>query len=290
MTPSELGTVIAFIVTGFVALQAITWIVRRWLKLDSSEREQVLQMQINDLNQKIKHQDEKIEDYEKEVEDLRRQVRIMVAQYEEAIGKLGRLQEAYDQSMETNRQLREQVNNLSSGYVMRDSRPEKILLVLVGSPDAGLSLDLATLRAVRTETGLEIQEITDPTPEKLKRALDRARMKQDHIYLHMAVKADKEGYLIGDTIVDAIWLSSILTNVIILVVAGTDSDNVGDFLGVVPYVVTMSGGISHRDASIFSRAFWTEIGKGIGPSMALRRALDRSPGTIREKVVSHWNS
>lgn len=283
MTPAELVVVLAFIVSGFVVLQVLTWIVRRWLKLDSNEREQLLQNQINDLS-------DKVADYEKEVEDLRRQVRIMVAQYDEAIGRLAKLQELYDATVDTNRQLREQISNLTAGNVVSFNRPDKILMVLVGSKNSELSLDLATLRAVRTETGMEIHEITDPTPEKLKRTLDRARMKQDHVYLHMAVNADSQGYEIGPEIVDSTWLSSVLSNVLVLVVAGTDSDQVGDFLGVVPYVVTVAGGVTHRDAAIFSRVFWTEIGKGIGPTMALRRALERSPSAIREKIVCHWDS
>lgn len=281
MNPTDIAVVVVYMIVGFTGLQILTWVVRRWLKLDSTEREQILQAQMNKLS-------DKVEDYEEEIEHLKKQVKIMVEKYEEAVGRLVKLQEQYDVSVESNRQLREQLNNLSSGYLMRDNRPNKILLVLIGSGDVGLSLDLATLRAVRTETGMEIQEISDATPEKLKRALDRARMRQDHIYLHMAIKTDADGYQIGTDIVDATWLSSILNGVLVLVVAGTESDQIGDFLGVVPYVITMSGSLSHHDAAMFSRSFWTEIGRGIGPSLALRRALDRQSGTVRERVVSHW--
>lgn len=282
MSTTEWISVVLFVIVSYFILHGLVLLISRFLKLDRTEREQVLQSQIDKLNITLR-------DYEKEIDDLRSQVRIIVAQYQDIIGKYKELEKSYNEAREESVSLRDQLNNLSSGYVMRDVRPDKILLVLIGEINSGLSLDLASIRAVRTETGMEIQTISDPSPENLKKALDRARMKQDHIYLHMAIKADKEGYQIGSEIVDASWLSSVLGGVIVLVVAGAESDNVGDFLGVVPYVISMSGDIAHRDASIFSRMFWTEIGRGIGPSLALRRALEKSPGTIREQIVSHWN-
>lgn len=282
MSTTEWISVVLFVIVSYFILHGLVLLISRFLKLDRTEREQVLQSQIDKLNITLR-------DYEREIDDLRNQVRIIVAQYQDIIGKYKELEKSYNEAREESVSLRDQLNNLSSGYVMRDVRPDKILLVLIGEINSGLSLDLASIRAVRTETGMEIQTISDPSPENLKKALDRARMKQDHIYLHMAIKADKEGYQIGNKIVDASWLSSVLGGVIVLVVAGAESDNVGDFLGVIPYVISMSGDIAHRDASIFSRMFWTEIGRGIGPSLALRRALEKSPGTIREQIVSHWN-
>lgn len=276
------GFLFLLFIAAYVILNGISAFLQKFLKIDRSEREQLLQNQLSHLS-------EKIGDYESEISDLRKLVKLLQTQYEEMVGKYKELQHVHEEARQESQSLREQLNNLSQGYIMRDTHPNKVLIVCVGSPDKGLGLDLATIRAVRTDTGLEIQTIQDPSPDNLKKFLDRARMKQDHIYVHLAVKADKEGYQLGETIVDASWLSSVLNGAIVLLVAGADSDNVGDFLGVVPYVITMSGGVTHRDAAIFSRLFWTEIGRGIGPSLALTRALDRSPGTIREQIVSHWN-
>lgn len=277
MTPTDLTTIILLIIGGFVVLQTMTWVVRRWLKLDSSEREQKLQIQIDHLTREV-------EQYKQKVMTLEKQLEVFVGQYEETAGRLARVQETNNVVVAENVQLKSEIVNLAG---VKRVKAEKILFVVIGSDDAGLSLDLATARAVQSETGLEIREITNPTAGSLKRELDRARNQKNQIYLHMAVRSDKDGYQLGNQIVDAAWLSGILNDVIVLLVAGADSSYIGEFLGVVPYVITMSGNVNHRNAAIFSRAFWTEIGKGIGPTRSLKRALDKSPD-IKDQIVSHW--
>jgi cell division protein FtsB len=283
MTQMEWVSVFLFVVFSYIVLTGVVNFIRHYLKIDRTEREQILQAQIDDLT-------DKVEESEKEIQDLRRQVRLMVKQYEEAIGRLAELQKQHVVATEENRELKEQIKGLKAGFSEIDNRQDRVLFALIGSDDKGLGLDLASIRAVNTETGLEVKVIQDPSPEGLKTALDRARMQRSHIYLHMAINAGKEGYKLDDELVDASWLSSILNGVIVLVVAGTDSDYVGDFLGVVPYVVSMSGGVNHREAAIFSRLFWTEIGKGIGPTRAIKRALERSPTAIRESITTHWET
>jgi hypothetical protein len=267
------------LVIAFLTMRAMDIFIQRFLGVDRTEREQVLQHQIDQLSRKV-------DDYEKEIDSLRKQVKLLVQQHEEVVVKYNKLEEVYNASKEDSLSLREQVNSFSSNYV--NKTPSKVLIVCTGSDEPGFGLDIASIRAVRTETGMEIQQVNDASPENLKKYIDRARVKQDHIYVHLSVRSDREGYQLGSEIVDASWLSTILNGVIVLVIAGTDSDSVADFLGVVPYVISMSGPISHRDASIFSRLFWLEIGNGIGPSLSLKRALQKSPGTIREKIVSHW--
>lgn len=295
MTPTEWATAIVVGILLYTVLQGMTWVGKKIFRIDSSERELVLQAQINQLVEKTKDHEELVRDHqelkrtvreqEQEIEDLRKQVKLLVDQYEDALGRLGVLQEQYATVSQENKNLKLQIKSSS---LVRERGPQRILMVMIGSEDAGLSLDLASIRAVRTETGLQIKEISSHNPGFLKRELDEAKQRGDHIYLHLAVKADKEGYQMGNQIVDVSWLSSILDGVLVLVVAGTDSDYVGEFLGVVPYVVTMSGSIAHREAAVFSRSFWLEIGKGIGPTLALKRALSRSPQSIRDQIVCHW--
>lgn len=296
MTPAQTAILIIFTIVLFYVLQFITWGTRRLLKIDSTEREQILQAQIDELVEKTKDHDEltrthdelqrKVTEQEQDIEDLRKQVKLLFDQYEDALKKLGVLQQQYQSSVQENKNLKIQIRNSSQ---LKERGPQRLLLVMIGSEDKGLTLDLAGIRAVKTETGLDIKEIPSPYPGSLKQELDEAKSRGDHIYLHMAVKADRDGYQMGKQIVNATWLSSILEGVLILVVAGTDSDYVGEFLGVVPYVITMSGSISHREAATFSRAFWLEVGKGIGPSLALKRALSKSPASIQKQIVCHWN-
>lgn len=282
------GFLLILMLVAYVVMRVIDNLIQRYLKIDKTEKEQILQNKLQELTSKVK-------EYEREVDSLRQQIKLLLAQYTDISGKYKELENTYNTAKQDAQSLRDQLGSFSQGYNNPSSsthfpaRSNKVLIVCIGSSDAGFALDLASIRAVRTETGIEIQQVNDPTPENLKNIIDRARAKQEHIYLHLAIKSDKNGYQIGPHIVDANWLSSILNGVLVLVVAGTDSDHIGDFLGVVPYVVTMSGSVVHREAAIFSRIFWTEIGKGIGPTLAFRRALERSPGTVREFVVSHWD-
>ena len=138
------------------------------------------------------------------------------------------------------------------------------------------------------ETGIEVKELVGPTPGVLKRELERVRGRKVQIYVHMAIFSDKEGYQLGGQIVDVNWLSTILQDVLVLLVAGADSSYVGEFLGVVPYVVTVEGGVPTRELSSFSRLFWSEIARGIGPGRALKRALDKSAPEVKDKIVKYW--
>lgn len=274
-----------FIALATYGLQFVTWLVRKYVfNIDNSERREILQAEFENLKKEHTDQQSKIMDLEK-------QNKIFVQNYENVVGRLSELQKKYDLLLRANKELQEQVEVLSRTSTVETSKREKVLYVVVGSGDAGLSLDLASIRAVETETGLDVQHIKDPQPESIERKLAVARREKSHIYLHLSVKADSEGYLIGDKIVDATWLSGILDGVLVLLVAGTDSDYVGEFLGVVPYVVTMRGGVGNREAAIFSRAFWTEIGRGIGPSLALKRALAKSPEMLQDKIIMRrWES
>lgn len=273
-----------FVVVATYGLNIATWLVRKYIfNIDTSERKEILEREVQVL--KNEHSNQQIV-----IADLQKQNKIFVENYEGVVVKLADLQKKYDELENENRQLQEHVDSLLRISEKKKTRNDKVLYVVVGSTDSGLSLDLANLRAVETETGLDVQEIKNPTPESIERKLSVVRGEKSQIYLHLAVKADKEGYQIGSKIVDATWLSSILDGVLVLVVAGTDSSYVGEFLGVVPYVITMRGGVSNRDSAIFSKAFWTEIGRGIGPTLALKRSLARSPESIRESIVSHWQT
>lgn len=264
---------IGFVVVFYAFLTLVVYIFGKRLFLGASEREKILQNQVDKLQKKLEESD-------KEIENLRKQVNFLVEQNEESLRKMVHVEQI-------NEELKGEIDSLRKNTSL--DNPQRVLIVVIGSQDSGLSLDLASIRAVKTDTGLEIQTVSDVTPENLKRVLDAARRRNNHIYVHLSVKADQDGYLIGNAIVDASWLSSILDGVIVLLVAGADSSYVGEFLGVVPYVVSMKGDISHRDAALFARAFWSEIGRGMGPSMALRRALERAPYTIRDNLIAHWN-
>lgn len=169
-----------------------------------------------------------------------------------------------------------------------DKAPETPLLVAIGS-DAALKLDLASLRAVRTDTGMAFTRIEDATLEKVKRFLDRGRINgRPYDKVHLAVHSGPEGIYLSNGLVNSVQLSEILEGVRILVLAGCEGDAVSDYLGVVPYVVSMTEKVGHGDAALFSRAFWEEIGRKTEPTEALRLAFKRAPSGMSEFVEQHW--
>ena len=88
--------------------------------------------------------------------------------------------------------------------------------------------------------------------------------------------------------VDGNWLSERLAGVDVLLLAGCEADGVGDWLGVVPHVVTLAEEISGEDAGTLTLHFWTGIGRGLEPGVALAMALERCSPVVGEFVVRHW--
>lgn len=164
------------------------------------------------------------------------------------------------------------------------------LLVVVGS-DEDLELDLASLRAVQTDTGMGFRRVTDATLEKVVQRMNRARINgRPYDKMHMSVHSGPEGsgVYLGKELVTGVELSEIMKGIKILLIAGCEGGSIGDVLGVVPFVVTISEEVSHGDAALFSRAFWTQIGKKRKPDDALRLALQLAPSGMDEYVEGHW--
>lgn len=276
----DLVVVFLFVAVSYSLIILLRAGLARLLKWDTGEKEKVLQQRLGVLAQEC-------DKYKEEVSDLRKQVKNLLGQYDEAVIRWSNLNSLYNKVKADADRLREELDQVQQDLRQPNRVGGRILIAAVGSDDASFGLDSASLWAVNTETGLEFEEIKASTT-KLMESLDRARAKKKVVYLHLAVKSDEKGYQLTDQIVDASWLAPVLSGVIVLLVAGSDSSTVGDLLGVVPYVVTMNDKVSSRDAAMFSRAFWTEIGKGIGQSEALSRALAVAPSRMKPFVTAHW--
>jgi hypothetical protein len=283
MTSPDYIWLFAFVLISYGLLHIIKVGLGQWLKWDVGERERVLQHKLSDLQQELEKAKEKIV-------QLERLITLLQGQYDDAVVRLAQIKLQYERATAEAKELREEMREVKDDIPLRagDAHRRRLLIAAVGTKDSGLELDIASLRAVKMETGLEFERILEATPEKLKNSLDRARRTQSQTYVHMSVHSDKSGYLLGEQVVDANWLSSVMDGVIVLLVAGCESTWVGEFLGVVPYVVSMSEEVTSQDAAKFTRAFWTEIGKGLGPSLSLKRALQRAPSSMGEYVISHW--
>ena len=164
----------------------------------------------------------------------------------------------------------------------------RTLFVCVG-PDSALMLDLAVLRAVRAATGLKFQRLLDATRPKFAETLRRERgLGRPVELLHLALHASPEGVEFADGVADGNWLSERLFGVRIMLLASCRGDSIGDWLGVVPHVITLSEDISHEDAAVLTQHFWHNIGLSMEPGAALDEALTHCPPAVSEYVVRHW--
>ena len=282
--PQNLLWLFIFVLISYAILHVGRIGIGQWLRWDTGERERVLQQKLADLQRELDKAKERVIILEKQIE-------LLLGQYNDAIVRLNSFKTQYEAALEDAKHLKEELDDVRRDMPRRDNdvSRRRLLIAAIGGKEKDLTLDLASLRAVQMETGLEFERILEATPEKLKKTLDRSRMNRNLTYLHMAVLSGKEGYMLGGEVVEAEWLSEVLGGVLVLLVTGSESDWVGDFLGVVPYVVTMSDQVNSRDATQFSRIFWSEIGRGMGPIKALETALDRAPSVMREYVVRHWS-
>ena len=164
----------------------------------------------------------------------------------------------------------------------------RTLLVCIG-PDSALMLDLAALRAVRSATGLAFKRIVDTSRPRFAGALRRERnLGRPVELLHLALHASPDGIEFADGIADGSWLSERLFGVRIMLLASCRGDTIGDWLGVVPHVITLSEDITHEDAAVLTQHFWHNIGTNMEPGAALDEALTHCPPAVSEYVVRHW--
>lgn len=280
LTIENFLVIFAFVAVSYGLLHVFRIGISQWLRWDVGEKERLLQQKLTELQYECDR-------YKEEVADLRKQVKLLIGQYDEAVIKWKMLNDQYMVVTEEARRLKDDLARIDSGIASTERRDRRNLIVALGLVDRSLLPDLATLRAVNEQTGLPF-EVIDATSDKLTDVLDRSRSRQAITYLHLAIKSDNEGYQLQDKIVTADWLSDILRGVVIMVVAGSDSSRIADLLGVVPYVVSMNDKVTARDTAIFSRAFWTEVGRGVGASKALEEAFKRAPARMKEYVTAHW--
>ena len=80
-----------------------------------------------------------------------------------------------------------------------------------------------------------------------------------------------------DGIASPQWLSENVQGAEVVVIAGCQSDTVGDYLGVATAVITMLEEVRNDDAARFTEAFWTQIGEKMQPEDAFYKAIEIVP-------------
>lgn len=180
------------------------------------------------------------------------------------------------------RRLKDELASFKAGH---DERRQ--LLVAVG--DSAFDVDLSVLRKAQRVAGLSFVRISPATRGQLECKLERDRALGRPVrWLHLSVHAGSSGAQFADGLATWEWLSEILADVEVLVVAGCLSDRAVDLLGVVPHVIAFSEEIENRDATLFAEAFWTAMAQQGDVDMALDLALDRCPPVLREIIERSW--
>jgi hypothetical protein len=168
------------------------------------------------------------------------------------------------------------------------SRTSPRLLVCVGD-DPALEVDLAMLRGVRARAGLAFHALHRVSRASFARSLRRAREVGRPVrFVHLSCHASALGVEFVDGIADGAWLSARLEGVQVLIIAACRGDEVGDWLRVVPYVITFADDLPHADAATLTFTFWEAIAFGASPASALESALIASSPEVGEYVVRHW--
>jgi hypothetical protein len=208
-----------------------------------------------------------VPDYRREIDDLKATVNTLRRALDEKDRRIGML----ERDLETAKQ------RLASLEQSEATRDNNVIVAVLGTDEA-LQIDLAMLRNVSNRTGLRLTRLLPVTKTSLAAYLSRHRTQGRPVrYVHFAVHSSPAGLVFSDGVADGVWLSETLADVQVVLIAGCQSDAVGDLIGVVPAVVSMREDVGHRDAASFALVFWTAVGNGSSPEAAYDLALDRVP-------------
>lgn len=256
ITVAILATLLFF---GYYISRAIGW---QWAKVLNRE-----------MTDRIGHLESQVASLQHEIAEYQRQISIMQDRIDFLVTELMR--------------------RSTPGAEVAAPAPSRLhlkdeILVVVGQDLPELRIDLASFRKIEAQTGLRFKRLMAPTPLKVERMLERGRASSNPVrYMHISAHAGPAGIALVDSVVDGEWLSQHLRDVEVLVIAGCESEQIGDLLGVVPFVVTMLEAVDSEDARLFGEAFWTEIGRGKQPLDAYYAALQRCPPVIGEFSQVH---
>lgn len=206
-------------------------------------------------------------DYRREIDDLKATVNTLRRALDERDKRIATLETELSAT-------KARLATLEQTEAQRDNN---VIVAVLGTDDA-LLIDLAMLRNVQNRTGLRLTRLLPVSKSSLATYLSRHRTQGRPVrYVHFAVHSGPTGLVFSDGVADGVWLSETLAGVEVVLIAGCESDAVGDLIGVVPAVVSMREDVGHRDAASFALVFWTAVGGGASPEAAFDLALERVP-------------
>jgi hypothetical protein len=228
--------------------------------------------------------------------DLESTVRVLQSDHTHDLQRIEALEVKYRAAMielETAKAEIERLKKELAAYRKEQDGPPTaeapLLLAVIGS-DPALKVDLAALREVEAECGLQVTRCYPARIEKFEAVLNRHRASGEAIrYVHFSVhsRADKPAALFESGPVDGVKLSGMMNGVEVAMVAGCESDMLGDLLGVVPNVVTFREPLEHGHGHLAAKLFWLAIGRGLPPRQAYRDARVKLPADVAEFMELH---
>lgn len=164
------------------------------------------------------------------------------------------------------------------------------MLVAVGD-EPGLQIDLAIFRRNR----ILFERLNPVTLTGFEAIINRARRAgRPLLYIHLAVHTSAAGCQFADGLATPEWLSERLRGTKVLLIAGCESTEIGDWLGgIAEYVITMAEPVSLStspalsDIGLFAEALWAAIYDGKDPQTAFYAALEVSPSWVGEIANIH---
>jgi hypothetical protein len=218
-------------------------------------------------------------------------VRVLQEDHVRDAQKIDQLSKSLGEAQERIRFLEAQL----AQYQTEKTDEERLLLAVVGS-DPALKVDLAALREVESECGLVVTRCYPARFNRFEATLNRYRaagtpIKLVHFSVHStaddAAGGTKSAALFEDGPVSGERLSGVLNGVEVIMVAGCDSDLLGDLLGVAPSVVTFREPVRHDAAALAAKLFWGGIGRGLMARQAYRDARSKLPAEVAEFMELH---
>lgn len=168
--------------------------------------------------------------------------------------------------------------------------PRREMLVAVVD-DPGLKMDLVIFRRAH----IPFIRLRPVTLSSFEVAINRARREgKPFRHIHIAAHTSADGADFSGELATPEWLSERMRDVEILLIAGCESSEIGDWLaGIANYVVTMAEPVSAgtrpalSDIGIFAEVFWASVYDGKTAPDAFYAAIERSPTWIGEIAEIH---
>lgn len=181
------------------------------------------------------------------------------------------------------------IRQLSENEIPLENQRREMLVAVVDDP--GLQMDLAIFRRAR----IPFIRLRPVTLSSFEVAINRARREgKPFRHIHIAAHISAEGADFSGEMATPEWLSERMQGVEVLLIAGCESSEIGDWLaGIADYVVTMAEPVSAgtkpslSDIGIFAEVFWAAVYDGKTASDAFYVAIERSPTWIGEIAEIH---